>query len=109
MRVLALRLHGLPRGAQRRLAELAGLSPETVSRWKAGRGNPRQAELEALADAMGVSVAHLVSSESTEEPTLPGVGPDGERASARVERLLRRAERIARELTAATAAARERP
>lgn len=108
MRVLASRLSGLPRGAQRRLAELAGLSPETVSRWKSGRGNPRLAELEALADAMGVSVAHLVSSESEEQPTLPGVAISGERASARVERLLVRAERVARELTAATALAREK-
>jgi transcriptional regulator with XRE-family HTH domain len=106
MRVLALRLRELKlhRGDQRRLAELAGLRSESLSRWKKGQGNPRLSELEALADAMGVSIVYLVSPESAEVPT-PGLS--GDHAAERVERLLRRAERVARELTAATAAARE--
>lgn len=62
MRVLSSRLRELKlqRGGQRRLAELAGVAPNTLIQWRKGRGNPRLSELEALADAMRVSIVYLV-------------------------------------------------
>jgi transcriptional regulator with XRE-family HTH domain len=110
MRVLASRLRELKlkRGDQRRLAELAGVTQNSLIKWRKGLGNPRLSELESLAEAMRVSIVYLVSSTSAETPTLPGdVVPNDDRPAARVERLLRRAERVSRELSAATAAARD--
>jgi len=101
MRVLASRLRALRlrRGDQRRLAELAGVSSNTLIKWRKGLGNPRLSELEALADAMGVSVVYLVNPESAEQPRLFDAGDEANQQ--RVERLLRRAEKVARELTEA--------
>jgi transcriptional regulator with XRE-family HTH domain len=103
MRVLSSRLRELrlQRGGQRRLADLAGLTQETLIRWRKGKGNPRLSELESLADALGVSVVYLVSVESSEVPTLPGAQPDGARLAERIERLRRRAEKTSHELSAA--------
>jgi transcriptional regulator with XRE-family HTH domain len=108
MRVLASRLRALPHGAQKRLAELAGLSEETLSRWRTMKGNPRLTELEALADAMAVSVGYLLLEDSKESPVLPSVEPSAAAADARVDLLLRRAERAAQELKDAVRLAEDR-
>lgn len=107
MRVLSQRLRELKlhRGGQRRLAELAGIAQNTLIKWRKGGGNPRLSELEQLAEALGVSVVYLISTESAETPTVPAA-PPSEADAARVERLLRKAERTAQDLAAAVAAVR---
>jgi transcriptional regulator with XRE-family HTH domain len=98
MRVLRERLEALPHGTQQVLAELAGLNVATLSRWKHG-GLPKLPQLEALADAMGVSICYLLCEGSSEQPKLPAVPAAS--PQARVERLIRRARRTQRELDAA--------
>lgn len=98
--ILAERCRSLPRGSQRVLAELAGLSAETITRWKKGTGNPRLGELEAFALALKVSVVYLISDERQESPTYPIPAA----AERRAERLVERAERAS---AAAAEAARE--
>ena len=103
MSVLAGRVRALPRGTQARVAELAGLRAESVSRWKMGAGNPRLTELEAFAASLGVSLAWLVTADAPDEvPTLPPT-PAAER---KLDRLVRDAERLRAELPAALAAVR---
>ncbi len=93
--VLAARVRGLPRGTQVRLAHLAGLTQETVSRWKKGTGNPRLSQLETFAEAMGVSVRWLITMDGPDEkPRLPATTAEERKA----ERLIRDGERIEREL-----------
>jgi transcriptional regulator with XRE-family HTH domain len=80
------------------IAELSGLREETLVRWKKGNGNPRISELEALAEALRVSVVYLISDERPDEhPTYPPTAAD----SRNVERLLREGERLAADLSAA--------
>jgi transcriptional regulator with XRE-family HTH domain len=100
-RVLASRLQALPRGTQKRLAELAKLSEQTLSRWRRGNGNPNLRQLEALASAMSVSLNYLLFKDSTEQPALPSPAPDARRLAERIERLRRRAEITNRELAEA--------
>ncbi len=98
--VLAARCRVLPRGTQRLVAELAGLSAETVTRWKKGTGNPRLDELEAFAYALKVSVVYLISDEREETPIYPpttaeerrlaGLVDRGERLGAELEEALRK-------------------
>src|SRR5215471_11057225 len=48
---------------QKTIAELAGLAPETITRWKKGQQdpNPTLTELEALAGALGVDAIDLIA------------------------------------------------
>ncbi len=103
--VLAARVRALPRGTQKRVAELAGLRAETITRWKKGRGNPKLSELEAFAAAMDVSIRWLVTTDGPEEsPKLPPTSLE----ERKIERLLREAERVQRELPSAVAALRSK-
>jgi len=92
MSVLARRLKDtLPWGSQKRIAELAGLTAETVTRWKKGQGNPRLSELEAFAAALEVSLCWLVDDGApAEKPALPPTSAE----ERRIERYLREGERI---------------
>lgn len=105
MRVLMQRLAALPRGTQKRLAELAGLNEATLSRWKSGVP-PRLQQLEALAEAMGVSICYLLDDNSKEVPKLPSVEPAAD--AAKIARLVRRAEDAQQELAAALDALRKK-
>lgn len=52
----------IPHGKGRRMMELAGLDNTTLTRWrKAGRANPELATIEGLAQALGTTVAALIS------------------------------------------------
>jgi len=103
MGVLAGRVRGLPRGTQARVAELAGLRAETITRWKGGKGNPRLTELEALAASLDVSIAWLITEDGPDEtPTLPPT-PAAER---KLERLVRDGEKVQAALPAALDAVR---
>jgi transcriptional regulator with XRE-family HTH domain len=104
MAVLSKRVKMLPRGTQKVVAELAGLSAETITRWKGGHGNPRLGDLEAFADVLGVSVAYLVDAARVEAPKIPPTSADGRR----LERLVRDGERIEAELPKALDAVRGR-
>lgn len=61
MAVLASRLNALRPGQLKGLAESAGLTGAKITKWTKGLGDPRLGELEALADALGVPVAFLIS------------------------------------------------
>ncbi len=92
MAVIAKRLKDLQgkteRGWQRRVAELAGVTAETVTRWKGGQGNPKLSELEGLADALGVSVCYLIEPTARGQPVLPEkLAVERERAALERERL----------------------
>jgi transcriptional regulator with XRE-family HTH domain len=105
MEILAARVRGLPRGTQARVAELAGLRAETITRWKGGRGNPRLTDLEAFAASLDVSVAWLITDDGPEQtPTLPPT-PAAER---KLERLVRDGEKVQAALPAALDAVRGR-
>ena len=55
---------------QRELAEAAGITPVTLSRWLSGTREPRAAELQQLADALQVAVADLTDNPLTDEEGL---------------------------------------
>ena len=46
---------------QQELAEIIGVSDKAISKWETGRGYPDIALIEALADALGVSIIELFS------------------------------------------------
>ena len=56
---------------QRQLAEALLVSDKAVSKWETGRGMPDIENLEALADALDVSVAELLHGERIEGPVAP--------------------------------------
>jgi transcriptional regulator with XRE-family HTH domain len=96
MAVLAGRLQKVKarRGWQAKVAVRAGVSAETVTRWKAGDGNPKLSELEALADALGVSVCYLISADAAEETPRP-LTFDEELAGMTIEQKLALLQRLA--------------
>jgi transcriptional regulator with XRE-family HTH domain len=103
MAVFASRLRGLPHGTRGRVAELTGVAPDTMSRWRQGLGTPNLAELEALAETLGVSIAWLISDRTEDEvPRLPP-SPVEKR---NLEQLVRDAERILATLPSALDAVR---
>ena len=103
--MLAARVRDLPRGTQARIAELAGLRAETITRWKKGQGNPKLSELEAFAAAMGVSIRWLVTMDGPDEkPRLPPTFVE----ERKIERLLRDGERLQQELPSALATLRSK-
>ena len=55
---------------QRELAEAAGITPVTLSRWLSGTREPRATELQQLADALGVTVTDLTDNPLTDEDGL---------------------------------------
>ena len=57
---------------QRQLAEQLLVSDKTISRWETGHGMPDLDNLEALADALDVSVAELLRGERFEAPVAVG-------------------------------------
>lgn len=61
----------IPYGDQERVTGLAGISTETVSRWRAGT-EPSLDSLEALAAALRVSLADLITDREPLREPLPG-------------------------------------
>ena len=57
---------------QRQLAEQLLVSDKAISRWETGHGMPDLDNLEALADALDVSVAELLRGERFEAPVAVG-------------------------------------
>lgn len=55
---------------QRDIAEAAGITPVTLSRWLSGAREPRATELQQLADALGVQVISLTDETLTDEDGL---------------------------------------
>ncbi|MBQ6394771.1 MAG: helix-turn-helix domain-containing protein [Atopobiaceae bacterium] len=76
---------------QRQLADTLLVSDKAVSRWETGRGMPDIGNIEALADALDVSVAELLHGEriegSMEAEDVEGIAADG---LALVRQLLRK-------------------
>ena len=97
MRVLSARLRYVREhqawGDQRFLADKAGVTSESIIKWRKGQGNPKLSELAGLAEALEVSISHFVSAENTEIPTIPHVARGGSRTSRRTERLERQLQR----------------
>ena len=52
---------------QLQLAQQMGISDKTVSKWETGKGYPDITLLEPIADALRVSVAELITGNSTYE------------------------------------------
>ncbi len=69
--VLVERLSALPHGQQGRIAELAGLAPETLSRYRRQNRkikiNPRLSQLEALAETLGRPISWLLCEDDGSE------------------------------------------
>lgn len=55
---------------QRELAEAAGITPVTLSRWLSGAREPRATELQQLAGVLGVTVTDLMDNPLTDEEGL---------------------------------------
>ena len=96
------------RGWQKRAAELAGVTPETLTRWKNGTGgNPTLSQLEGLAAALGVSLGYLISRKIEEAPTLPAE-IERDHAAAQLGREAERLAERARDLATAARSQRRR-
>lgn len=55
---------------QRKLAELAGITPVTLSRWLSGKREPREAELQKLMAILGSSIEEFKDNALTTEEGL---------------------------------------
>lgn len=65
-RIKELRESMRPRMSQSELARRAGVTSHAVYMWESGRRHPSPENVQAIADALGVSVAELYGAEPTE-------------------------------------------
>ncbi len=68
--------------SQEALAELIGVSRQSISKWENGEAEPEIAKLKLLADAFGVTVDWLLSDEKPIEETVEETGREQEYANA---------------------------
>lgn len=60
--------------SQRQLAEKLGTNQATIHKWEAGISTPRSYNLQALADALGVTPAYITIGDTTPKPVQIGPG-----------------------------------
>lgn len=92
------RMRGFPSKAE--FCRYAGLEPITVRRWERGETRPRAAQLEVLADALGVS-SDVILGRAPMPDSLPRVAID--EASDAIDELRATLAETSRPLTAAEA------
>jgi transcriptional regulator with XRE-family HTH domain len=87
----------IPRGEQERISGLAAIAAETISRWRnGGTINPDLKTMERLAEAIGISLAELIS-DSPEERSAPPPPPIDPGLQHRLEAGIQRASERLRE------------
>lgn len=62
------------------LADLLGVSRQSVSKWETGEANPEVSKIAPMAKAFGVSTDWLLSDEDPQEPAEPSAAPVQEAA-----------------------------
>lgn len=88
---------------QGQLAERVGMAPITIRQYEGGKRQPRLAQLEALANALGVPLESFIGTPTerdkddllklVQEIGLPH-GPDGQAAAPEVRALIRRVSEV---------------